>query len=203
MGAKKTTVEKAPEKAPEKEREDRLNNLIAVFVALIAVCTGLCNVKDGNIVQSMQQSQARAIDQWAFFQAKSMKQHIAENNVQMLRVQIDTQTAISPSAKAKIMKMIDEERNSVKKYEQEKEQIKRKAEQSEKDYDSMNLHDDQFDLAEACFGMSLALSGITALVRKKWLMGVALAFAIIGVLFGFAGFAGLGIHSDLMAKILG
>lgn len=45
--------------------ERRFNGFIALFVAVVATFMALCNVKDGNVVQAMQQSQARAVDQWA------------------------------------------------------------------------------------------------------------------------------------------
>ncbi len=47
----------------------------------------LCNVKDGNIVQSMQQAQAKSLDSWSYFQAKSTKQAIAENSLELLKLQ--------------------------------------------------------------------------------------------------------------------
>lgn len=35
--------------------------------------------------------------------------------------------------------------------------------------DAMNVHDDPFDLAEACLSVGIALAGVTALTRKRWL----------------------------------
>jgi hypothetical protein len=49
----------------------------------------------------------------------------------------------------------------------------------------------------------VALAGVTALTRKRWLFGVAGVFAAIGFLFGLAGFLHWNLHSDLMAKLLG
>lgn len=42
--------------------DSRLNGFIALFVAVVATFMALCNVKDGNVVQAMQQSQAKAYD---------------------------------------------------------------------------------------------------------------------------------------------
>jgi hypothetical protein len=67
----------------------------------------------------------------------------------------------------------------------------------------MNVHDDQFDLAEAALSVAIALAGVTALTRKKWLFGLAFGFACIGLLYGLAGFLQWNLHSDLMAKVLG
>jgi hypothetical protein len=183
--------------------ESRFNGFIALFVAVVATFMALCNVKDGNVVQNMQQSQARAIDQWAYYQSKSTKQHIAENSADMLKVQLEMNPGLKPEIRTRIEAKIQSQEVAARKYEKEKEQIKAEAEKAAKDYDAMNIHDDQFDLAEACLSVAVALAGVTALTKKRWLFGVAGAFACIGILYGLAGFLKWSLHSDLMAKLLG
>jgi len=183
--------------------ESRFNGFIALFVAVVATFMALCNVKDGNVVQAMQQAQARSIDQWAFYQSKSTKQHIAENSADMLKVQLEMNPALKADVRARVSAKILSQETAAKKYEKEKEQIKSEAEKAGKDNDAMNLHDDQFDLAEACLSVAVALAGITALTKKRWLFGVAGVFACLGILYGLAGFFSWRLHSDLMAKVLG
>ena len=67
--------------------ESKINSRVAIWVALTATFMALCNIKDGNIVQAMSQAQAHAIDAWSYFQAKSTKQSIAENTVELLTMQ--------------------------------------------------------------------------------------------------------------------
>jgi hypothetical protein len=183
--------------------ESRFNGFIALFVAVVATFMALCNVKDGNVVQAMQQSQARAVDQWAYYQSKSTKQHIAENSADMLKAQLDMNPGLKPEVHARVEAKIAAQVAAASKYEKEKEQIRGEAEKAAKDYDAMNVHDDQFDLAEACLSVAVALAGVTALTKKRWLFGVAGVFAAFGFLFGLAGFFHWNLHSDLMAKILG
>jgi hypothetical protein len=183
--------------------DSRLNGFIALFVAVVATFMALCNVKDGNVVQAMQQSQAKAVDQWAYYQSKSTKQHIAANSAEMLKVQLELIPGLKPDVRAKIEARIAAQEAGAKLYEKEKEQIRAEAVQAAKDYDAMNVHDDQFDLAEACLSVAIALAGVTALTKKRWLFGVACAFSLIGILYGLAGFLHWNLHSDLMAKVLG
>jgi hypothetical protein len=184
-------------------RESRFNGFIALFVALVATFMALCNVKDGNVVQAMQQAQAKAIDQWAFYQSKSTKQHLAENSADMLKIQLEMSPALKPGVQAKVEAKIAAQEAAARKYEKEKEGIKAEAEGAAKDYDAMNVHDDQFDLAEACLSVAVALAGVTALTRKRWLFAVAGVFASLGLVFGLAGFLRWNLHSDFMARILG
>jgi DNA repair ATPase RecN len=187
----------------ENAGESRFNGLIALFVAVMATFMALCNVKDGNVVQAMQQAQAKSVDQWAYYQAKGTKQHIAENTAELLQVQLEMAANPRPEQLAKITKRIADQQGLAKKYEQEKEEIRKEAVQAGKDYDAFNVHDDQFDLAEACLSVAIALAGITALTRKRWLFGMASVLGAIGLLFGLAGFLHWQLHSDLMAKLLG
>jgi hypothetical protein len=73
----------------------------------------------------------------------------------------------------------------------------------QKQYDELNLHDDQFDMADALLSVAIALFGVTALTRKRWLLGIALVFAIFGATFGLAGFLGWNMHPDWLARMLG
>jgi DNA repair ATPase RecN len=196
-------IDKIQDDVQDHAADSRLNGLVALFVAVVATFMALCNVKDGNVVQTMQQSQAKAVDQWAYFQSKSTKQHIAENSAEMLRVQLEMNTGLKPEARAKVEARIALQEAAAKKYEKEKDQIRTEAEQAAKEYDRLNVHDDQFDLAEACLSVAIALAGVTALTRKRWLFGVACTFGTLGILWGLAGFLQWNLHSDLMAKVLG
>ena len=196
-------LEKLQDEVQAHAQESRFNGLIAVFVALVATIMALCNVKDGNVVQAMQQSQAQAVDQWAFYQSKSTYQHIAENAAEMLKAQLEMSPGLKPELRSRVEARIATQQVAAKRYEQEKEQIKAQAEKAGRDYEAMNIHDDQFDLAEACLSVAVALAGVTALTRKRWLFGMACGLAGLGFLFGLAGFLHWRLHWDLMARILG
>lgn len=196
-------LDKIQDEVQEHGAESRLNGFVALFVAVVATFMALCSVKDGNVVQAMQQSQARAVDQWAYYQAKGTKQHLAENSAEVLSAMLDMNPGLASDARAKVERRVADQGARAKKYGQEKEQIRAEAEKAQKDYDAMNIHDDHFDLAEACLSVGIALAGVTALTRKRWLFGVACTFASLGVLFGLAGFLHWKLHSELLAKVLG
>jgi hypothetical protein len=186
--------------AVEHASESRLNSIIAALVAIAATFMALCNVKDGNIVQGMAQAQANAVDQWSYYQAKGMKQNLAEATLDQLQLQrtMLTDPKFAPMLDAKIAVY----QKQVKKYEKEKIDIKANAEGQQKEYDRLNLHDDQFDMSDACLSVAIALFGVTALTKKRWLLVLACLFMFFGVLFGLAGFFAWGLHPDFFAKFL-
>src|SRR4051794_24570738 len=82
----------------------RLTTLVAITVALLATFLGVCNVKDDNIVQAMQQAQADKLDHWNFYQARNIREEVATSTLAQLRLsaadavparQAEYQTAIS------------------------------------------------------------------------------------------------------------
>jgi hypothetical protein len=90
----------------------------------------------------------------------------------------------------------------VKHYETDKLAIEKTAQGHKAEYDRLNFHDDQFDMAEALMSISIALFGITALTQRRWLLVTAGVFAGLGALMGLAGFLGLSFHPNLLASLL-
>ena len=198
-------VSDKPQAAVEQAVEGggHFNNIIAILVALSATLMALCNVKDGNIVQGMMQAQSNAVDTWSLYQSKSTKQHMAENMVDNLSLQRDLGIGLDGPKLVKLDTKIKEYEGKVKKYGADKAKAEAEARAFEKQYTDLNVHDDQFDAAEALLSVALALYGISALTRKKWLLGVAVGFSVCGTILGLAGFLGWTIHSNWLAKILG
>lgn len=185
--------------AVERGRESRLNSAVAILVALTATFMALCNVKDGNITQAMAQAQAQAVDTWSYYQSKSIKQHLAEQTLDQLRIQ----RALAPPAMAAMLDAkIADYTKQAQKENNDKKQIQQQAQGYQKEYDRLNFRDDQFDMSEAALSVAIALFGITALTQKRWLIVIAIAFMIFGVIMGMAGFAGWAIHPDKLAKFL-
>jgi hypothetical protein len=191
------------EDAVEQARSSNLNSAVALLVTLAGAFVVLCNVKDGNIVQAMAQAQANSVDAWSYYQAKSTKQHFAEGMVDQITIQRDTMPGLSADARALLDRKVGEYGAKAKQYDTEKQKIKESAEDFQKQYDRLNFHDDQFDMAEAGLSLSIALFGVTALTQKRWLLAIAIVFAVFGFALGVSGFLGYNLHPNFLAKLLG
>lgn len=186
------TIQEVIETAPAPPgKEDHLNSAIAIFVALSATFMALCNIKDGNICQAMAQAQAHSVSKYSQYQSKSTKQNLAETTLAMAQIQKAPESILSHY------------KSEVERYEKEKGEILAEAKGFDSEYERLNLHDDQFDMSEACLSVGLALFGITALTRKRWLLIFACCLAVAGVFLGLGGFLGWSFHPDWLAKLLG
>ena len=175
-----------------------LGSTVALLVALAATFMALASVKDRNITLRMNQAQAKAIDTWNYYQAKSMKQNLAESTLD----ELTTLNASTAAGAAEAGKRIDSYKKSVSRYEHEKGEIKEEAEGYEKKYEALNQQHDLFDLSEAAMSVAIALLGVTALTKKRWLLAVAAVFLVTGAFFGVAGFMNLSIHPERLVSWL-
>ena len=192
-------MENLQERLDTAETKNRLNNYIALAVAIISVFLAVTKVKDDNIVQAMLQAKSDAVDSWNEYQSKKLKQHLAElglNQVQALQ-------ALAPGKGTGILvEQQRQYRDSIARYQTEEDVIMKKAKAFEKQYDDLNFRDDQFDLSDATLSISLAMLAITALTGKRKLLYLSGLIAGLGIVMGLAGLLGLHIHPDALTKLL-
>ncbi|WP_083748708.1 DUF4337 domain-containing protein [Pelomonas sp. KK5] len=195
------TVESVKEKnAAEAAATRRLNAAVAISVALLATFMAICKVKDDNIVQAMQQAQAHMIDNWSYYQARNIRQEIAEANV--IQLQAARSGMAAGADTSTIDAMIVQQQAQAKSQEEKKALLKKQAEDNEKAYNDLNFVDDQFDLSDALLAIAVALMAITALTELWWLFGLALIPTFFGVLMGLSGLLGWTIHPDGLIRLL-
>ncbi len=186
-------------KEKKDEADERLNNLVAITVAVLASFLGICKVKDDNIVQAMQQAQADKVDHWAFYQARNIREEVAKAALAQLQL---TLAAAPDDRKQAITAEIARYEGLVKEQTQKKEEVKAQAENDQKTYDALNYRDDQFDLSDALSALAISLLAVTALTHKRWLFYASLVPTAAGVVMGLAGLAGWHLHSDTLASWL-
>jgi hypothetical protein len=189
------TVEKAKEAA--QDATSRLNMSVAVTVAFLATLMGICKVKDDNIVQAMQQSQANKLDHWAFYQARNIREEVARSTLVQLQLQ-----AAESHAPERYQAAIANYERLVAEQEKKKTELKAQADQDQKDYDAANFRDDQFDLSDAFLAISVAVLAVTSLTRQRWLFGLAMVPTAFGVVMGLAGLCGWPIHPSWLTSLL-
>ena len=193
-------MEKLEETIQELEAERKEHSLeekkfgwikfVALTTALIAVLAAIAtmesNLHTNEALLSKNSSilsQARASDQWAYYQAKGIKGIIYDSQREMIADQ---------NPRSKLLERYDEK---VKKYKDEQSEIKLKAEELEKQAEenshksSENMeHHHGFALSEVMFQVAIALSSVAAMTKRKelWLLGILLSF--VGLFYFLDGF---------------
>jgi hypothetical protein len=189
-----------PKKEQKTKNKNQLNNYVAITVVLFVTFMGVCKVKSDNVVQAMQKAQADRIDTWSFYQARNLRAEIAKSTVAQLKLQ--ALAAQQPKVLAAYDKEIAKYEATATKQEQEKDKLQQQAMDTEKLYDQLNVHDDQFDLSEAAFALAIALLAMTSLTQKGWLYGAAMVPAAFGLFMGLAGLLNWDYHPEALTKYL-
>lgn len=189
----------AKEEASHEKAKSRLNTMVAVTVALLATFLGVCKVKDDNIVQAMQQAQAKSVSAWSTFHAKSTEAKLFQVSISQLR--LASETAPEP-AKTRALQDLSEFEKKLKEEAEEKQQWQDEAKKNDTLYDKLNYRDDQFDLADTLSAIAISMLAVTALTGKRWMYFCALVPTGLAVLMGLAGLLGLPIHPDAITNLL-
>jgi hypothetical protein len=177
----------------------KLNTWVAITVALLATFTGICQIKDNNIGQAMQQAQADKIDHWAFYQARNLREEVAKATAVELRLSAAPTDASGNNALNEATQKYDAlaAEQALKKTE-----LMKQAQQDQSTYDALNYRDDQFDLSDALVALAISLLALTALTQKKWLYLLALVPTGLGVFMGLAGLLGWQVHPEAIVQLL-
>jgi predicted RNase H-like nuclease (RuvC/YqgF family) len=170
-------------------KDKRLNRMVALSVVVMSIFMGLSQVKDGNIVQAMEQAQSNAVDRWGEYQATRTKQHIDETALAQARV--------TPGLEAEQARLTTE----IAKYQKEAPELRKQAEGFQAQYDTLNDHDDQFDASDAAIGVAVAIAAVAALSESFPALVVAWLFGGFGMVMGLAGFLGLALKSPLASLL--
>ncbi len=184
----------------QKPKKSQLNNYVAITVVVFVTFMGICKVKSDNVVQAMQKAQADRIDTWSFYQARNVRAEIAKSTVAQLKLQAEAQQ--QPKIRADYEKEIARYEAIAAKQDKEKDGLAQQAKDAEKQYEQLNVHDDQFDLSEAAFALAIAMLAMTSLTQKNWLYGAAMVPAAFGLFMGLAGLLNWDYHPDAMTKLL-
>jgi hypothetical protein len=165
---------------------------------------GICKVKDDNIVQAMQQAQADKIDHWSFYQARNIRQDVAQAAVTQLtiaRAAAGSQPA-SATQRAQLDSSILHYRALVVDQATKKDSLRVQAQADQTAYDSLNYRDDQFDLSDTLIALAISMLALTSLTHKRWLYWIAMVPTILGAFMGLAGLLGWHVHPDAITKLL-
>ncbi|TGU70292.1 DUF4337 domain-containing protein [Geomonas terrae] len=162
--------------AQEEKKEPWLNYL-ALTTVVLAVCATLATFKGGGYSTRSILVQNQASDQWAFYQAKSIKQSLAEMDRGLLEREAHRAGKADPMLAAGLKGNADR----IAKYEQEKAKIKEKAEQLEKERDAAQRHGRPFGVAVIFLQVAILLSSIAALLKKKYVWVTGVSVGLIGL----------------------
>lgn len=165
--------EEIQEKA--EENKERWTLYVALSTAFMAVLAAVAGLLAGHHANEALVERVKASDQWNFYQSKNLKQEIAINTDQVLKAV--ARPGVTPEDHSK----------DIARYEKEKADIKKEAEEAEKASEAHLSKHVPLASAVTAFQIAIAISAIAILTRRRGLWFVSLVLTSIGLAFLIAG----------------
>lgn len=176
-----------------KAENARLNAYVAVTVAILSVITAIGNIKNSNLAQQMAFTKGNSVDMWNEYQASRIKLHIDEDALGTIAL-----TASSDAARAENTRLKDK----IAKYEVVSKELMSRAKAEDRHYETLDLHHEQLDVAEAFNSIGISLAAVAALTDFFWLLCIAWSFGTCGLTMAAIAFSGAPFHPDLLMRWL-
>lgn len=172
------------------EEKERWLTFLALTTVLIAVCATLATFKGGGYSTKSILNQSRASDQWAYFEAKGIKSYLYELQKDKLQLDLDlNQKQNEPqNVVDEFHDKIDYYAKNIKRYKLEKDSIQAVAKDFEAARDENKKHSEVFGIAVIFLQVSILLSSISALLKRKYIWLLSLAIAVVGIFYFIDGF---------------
>jgi glutamine synthetase type III len=164
----------------EKAREDRSLAAVSLTMAVLAVCVAVVSLLGHRAHTEEVVLQAKASDQWAYYQAKSIREHEDVLFTELAGVV----TSNDATAAAKVCQKFEQE---AERYKHDKDEIKGEADKLEGEVILEQRRADRYDLAEVFLEIGLVVTSITLLSGRRifWHLGIVLG--IVGVVVAVMG----------------
>jgi len=162
---------------------------VALVTAIYAVALAIAALGGNHAVKEMLLAQQLSTDQWAFYQAKVIREHLYR--AQKMRLEVDlAERAGAPQAPARermeaLLKKFDEEE---KRYNAEKKDIEKDAKKLEALRDSYQAREPYFLVAEALLQIAIVMSSVSILARSGLIFSVSLVLAVAGAILTLNGY---------------
>lgn len=182
----------------EEASKSWLNSMVAVTIAILATFMGITGIKASNVDQGMRAAQTEKIDNWAWYQARNIRQEVMLATAAQMRAH-----AVGSPARDTLIKEAVKYEGMADSQEKKKSEQDEKAREAEKEYSELSYKDDQFDLSDALLSVAIAMLALAALTQKGWLFWLSLLPSAAGIVVGLAGLLGWPVDAGPIIRFLG
>ena len=173
----------------EERRGKAFTRRVALTTAIYAVVLAIASLGGNNATKEMLLAQQQVSDLWAFYQAKSIREHQYRAQKQRLEVDLaERGPAMKPEGRKKFEALMTNFAEEEKRYNAEKKEIEKDAKKLEHERDANRTKDPYFDFAEALLQIAIVMSSISILSTSRSTFIFSLLLAIIGVLLTLNGY---------------
>ena len=161
---------------------------VALTTAIFAVILAVSSLGGGVAMKEMLLAQQQASDQWAFYQAKVIREHFYRGQKQRLELDLLEKDTLKPEVRKRYEELLQQTTLEEARYNVEKKKIEQEAKQLEHERDKYRGKDPYFEYAEVLLQIAIVMSSIAILAHSRLMFGFSLVSATLGALLAANGF---------------
>ncbi|HEU0264232.1 MAG TPA: DUF4337 domain-containing protein [Geobacterales bacterium] len=167
------------------DQKERWQSALALSTAVMAVLAAITTLYMGKFSSRAVMMQGQESNQWAYYQAKSIKGHTYEIQKEQLELELlASGSTLGKVARERFHKTITDYAAQITRYDGEKQEIKAKAESLAQRKERAQVMGGNFGYALIFLQIAIMLSSIASLTKRHYLWYIALV-ACSGWLFFF------------------
>ncbi|MBI4592617.1 MAG: DUF4337 domain-containing protein [Candidatus Rokubacteria bacterium] len=176
-----------PEELAEK-RDRAFSRRVALTTAIYAVVLAIASLGGNNAMKEMLLAQQEATNQWAYYQAKVIREHLNRGNKLLMETQLAEPSGIRAAERPKFESLARKFADEEKRMAADKKDIEKEARKFESLRDGNQTKDPYFDYAEVLLQIAIVTASVSILSNSRSMFWFSMALAIGGALLTLDGF---------------
>ena len=173
----------------EEIKGKKFTRRVALTTAIYAVVLAITSLGGNNAMKEMLLAAQQSSDQWAFYQAKVIREHLYRSQKMRLEIDlIERSERMKPEVKEKLEALLKKLRDEEARYGAEKKEIEREAKKLEHERDVNRNKDPYFDYAEVLLQIAIVMASVSILSASRAVFVFSLVSAFLGAIFCLNGF---------------
>jgi len=163
----------------------------ALTTAIYAVVLSIASLGGNNTVKEMLLAQQQSSDQWAFYQAKVIREHQYRAQKMLLETQLAEPSSLKGAERAKVEALATKFAEEEKRYNAEKKDIEKDARKLELARDVRRERHPYFEFGEVLLQVSIVSASVSILSTSRPMFWFSLVLAVLGAALALNGFTPL------------
>lgn len=170
--------------------KERWINFLALTTVVIALGATMSTLSVGKFSNRGILRQTLASNQWAYYQAKSIKSYLYELQKEKLETELKLVPETNTPVRQDYEKRIEKYSEKIKRYDREKADIMKQAQNLERQRDDAMITSQHFGMAVIFLQLAILMSSIATVMKKKTLWIFGLLLGVVGFLYFANGYLG-------------
>ncbi len=165
----------------EEIREKKFHSVIALITAVYAVVLAIASLGGNHAMKEMLLAQQQSSDQWAHYQAKSIREHLYMSQKMMLENELALLSGtVGGDRAAKADAAIKKLGSEADRFAGEKRQIMKEAKALEKKRDKNESKHPYFEYAEVLLQIAIIMASVSIIADSTAVFALSLLFSLLG-----------------------